>query len=81
MIVVKIELHSAITGKVAEIGRAHISNIGGTFKRGHYEATVFKRGSTLELRRGTVLDYPRLSYNVWRLIIRSLLACFPEESK
>lgn len=30
-------------------------------------------------RAGTVKDYPRLAYNVWRLITRSLLAAFPEE--
>lgn len=30
-------------------------------------------------RSGEVHDYPRLSYNVWRLIIRALKKCFPEE--
>lgn len=30
-------------------------------------------------RAGTVQDYPRLAYNVWRLITRALLATFPEE--
>jgi hypothetical protein len=29
--------------------------------------------------RGEVKDYPRQAYNVWRLVIRALRACFPEE--
>jgi hypothetical protein len=32
-------------------------------------------------RVGEVKDYPRLAYNVWRLIGRSILAAFPEEDK
>ena len=31
-------------------------------------------------RAGQVKNYPRLSYNVWRLISRALRASFPEES-
>lgn len=30
-------------------------------------------------RVGEVLNYPRLSYNVWRLISRALRSAFPEE--
>jgi hypothetical protein len=30
-------------------------------------------------RTGTVKEYPRLAYNVWRLITRACLAAFPEE--
>lgn len=32
-------------------------------------------------RTGEVKDYPRLAYNVWRLVARALLASFPEEDK
>lgn len=32
-------------------------------------------------RAGTVKDYPRLAYNVWRLIARACVATFPEEAK
>jgi hypothetical protein len=32
-------------------------------------------------RAGVVKDYPRLAYNVWRLIGRAILAAFPEEDK
>lgn len=37
------------------------------------------RGRYVASRVGRVENYPRLSYNVWRLIIRGLRACFPEE--
>ena len=30
-------------------------------------------------RRGAVTGYPRLAYNVWRLIARACLSAFPEE--
>lgn len=91
MIVVKVELHSAITGTVKEIGRAYIANDGtGTAKRGNYFAKVARKQPSGKwpnwfsamgkfVRKGEVKDYPRQSYNVWRLVIRSLLACFPEE--
>ena len=80
MLVVKIELHSAITGVVSEIGRMTIANDGlGTRDRGNYTASVKRRGSYTTLREGKVENYPRLSYNVWRLVLRSLRACFPEE--
>lgn len=88
MIVVKVELHSAVTGRVTEIGRTYIHNVGGTPKRGNYSARVCRRGQfdarkTLHdgvfTREGSVQDYPRLSYNVWRLVLRALKSCFPEE--
>lgn len=82
MIVVRIELWSAITGQVTEIGRMHISNVGGTRdgKLGDYDVEVMRRGTKDKvLRKGSVTQYPRLSYNVWRLICRALLSAFPEE--
>lgn len=87
MLVVKIELHSAVTGKITTIGETVIANVGGTADRGDYVAWVLKRGGKKSLRermhtpirKSEVKNYPRLSYNVWRLIIRALLAAFPEE--
>lgn len=32
-------------------------------------------------RAGEVKDYPRLAYNVWRLIARAVLSAFPEEDR
>lgn len=84
MLVLKLEMHSAITGKVTEIGRTYIYNDGtGGRLRGNYGVRVCRRGGTAfegrMSRTGEVKDYPRLSYNVWRLVIRSLLSAFPEE--
>ena len=96
MIVVKVELHSAITGEVTEIGRTYIHNKGGTTTRGEYAVNVCKKGSKrkpIEMfpdakvpytapraqRTGEVLDYPRRSHNIWRLISRALRSAFPEE--
>lgn len=91
MIVVKIELHSAITHKVTEIGRMYIANVGGTRDRGDYKVAVCRRGSKSPpaglgdftgrqaARTGKVENYPRLSYNVWRLISRAVRSAFPEE--
>jgi hypothetical protein len=76
MLVVKIELHSAITGKITEIGRMHITNNGlGTHKRGEYDIEIFRKGSTTKVqRKGMVRDYPRQSYTVWELVRRGLTA-------
>ena len=86
MIVVKIELHSANTKQVTLLGTAIIHNVGGTKDKGNYKIAVGNKsrlGLTDVLatpqRVGEVNDYPRLSYNVWRLIIRALKSAFPEE--
>lgn len=89
MIVIKLELHSALDGSVEEIGRAIIHNVGGTKERGDYEVAVGRRNADgnydnrlvlkSPARSGAVFDYPRLSYNVWRLVIRGLRSAFPEE--
>jgi hypothetical protein len=91
MIVVKIELWPrGDRTKAREIGRTYIANVGGDVKRGNYDVAVCRKGSTKcplvsdeikATRRASVVNYPRKSYNVWRLIIRSLLAAFPEENK
>lgn len=95
MLVLKLELHSAISHEVTEIGRMYICNDGtGKQDAGNYVAAVCKRGTDAmpqeaycnpnvrapkAARSGEVRDYPRISYNVWRLVARSVLACFPEE--
>ena len=89
MLVVKIELHSARTHKITEIGRMIIANEGtaGTPRRGNYTVKVGRKGhhSSKDVwlnptRMGRVKDYPRLTYSVWRLVIRALLSAFPEET-
>lgn len=75
MILVKIELHSARTGKVTELGRMQICNDGTSDspKRGDYEVSLFRKGSTTKVqRKGLVHDYPRLSYTIWELVRRAL---------
>lgn len=91
MIVVKIEMWPlGDESKKRELGRTYIYNAGGDRKRGDYEARVCRKGKTdytlNELhtgegftRTGRVENYPRLSYNVWRLVLKALRACFPEE--
>ncbi len=80
MIVVRVELHSAINGKVTEIARAHISNIGGTKTNGDYSVKTFRGRKAQELNRRTpsrsaiVQNYPRLSVHVWHLVARALIA-------
>lgn len=89
MIVIKIELHSAITRKVTTLGQMIIANTGGTLKRGDYSVHVGNKkdvgnlGKILKspLRTGRVENYPRISYNVWRLVVRALLSAFPEEGR
>lgn len=89
MIRVTIELISAVTGDTSEIGRMYIANVGGTAERGDYDVAVCRRGTTdvphpvgsPPTRSGRVTDYPRLAYNVWRLITRALLVAFPEEAR
>lgn len=90
MVILKLEMHSANTGEVTEIGRTIIYNVGGTARRGNYAVKVGRRKpdgeayDTREVfmnptREGSVQDYPRLTYNVWRLVIRALRSAFPEE--
>ncbi len=85
MIVVKIELWpKGYEEKAREIGRMTLHNLFATTvsnpKRGDYEVNVMRRGTTTtSQRRGVVEDYPRHSYNIWRLIARALKETFPEE--
>lgn len=76
MIIVKVELHSARTGQITELGRAHISNTGDNPShptRGDYLIELFRKGSTTKVqRKGLLRDYPRNSYTVWELVRRCL---------
>lgn len=80
MLVVKVELHSAITGKVTEIAKMHIANTGqGTPDRGNYVGKSVKKGRDPYrvgsiMRWGEVFNYPRKSKHVWNLVARMLAA-------
>lgn len=80
MIVVRVELHSAITGAVTELARMNIANDGtsSSANTGHYDgATLIGRnaddlGRGRVNRRGRVTDYPRQRIHVWHLVARML---------
>jgi hypothetical protein len=80
MIVVRVELHSAITKKITEIARMTICNAGGSTERGDYRAETLRGRSREQLDRrisnriGEVKDYPRNAIHVWHLVARALVA-------
>ncbi|WP_407155196.1 hypothetical protein [Bradyrhizobium sp. STM 3557] len=80
MIIIRVELHSAITRKVTELARMRICNIGGTVDRGDYHVATLRGRSTEQLdrgavtREGNVRDYPRRAIHVWHLVARALIA-------
>ena len=76
MIVVRVELHSAITGKITEIGRMDIYNDGTSHSaaQGNYVSRLYRRTKTFSkvLRTGKILNHPRLSQSVWKLVAKAL---------
>lgn len=81
MIVVTVELQSAITGKTTLLGKAIIANVGGDENTGEYRATFGRRNqhdlrqiNSSPTRQGEVKDFPRLRLNAWHLLRRALEA-------
>lgn len=80
MIIVRVELHSAITGKVTELARAHICNTGGTETAGDYDVRTLTGRSASALdqglvnRKGKVFGHARLKLHVWHLVAKALAA-------
>ena len=79
MIIVRVELLSAITGHTTELARMEIANDGnGSKARGNYDGrTLIGRcRAALDLRRmlkaGRVENYPRERLHVWNLVARML---------
>lgn len=74
MIVVKIELHSALTGKVTQLGQMHIANDGsGTEDVGNYVGTVFRKPDFKQVTRTAgIAGHRRRQLTVWHLIGRML---------
>jgi hypothetical protein len=91
MIVVKIEMWpKGDASRARDLGRMFIYNAGGTDERGDYEVRVCRKGNFNPgvaaiqtgdgfTRTGRVENYPRLAYNIWRLVLRGLRSAFPEE--
>ena len=84
MIVVKVELWSAIDGRRTELARAMIDNIGGDHNlrdygcrtyRGRDEETLHKAMlNDTVTRRGKVLQHPSPKVHVWNLVAKALAA-------
>lgn len=80
MIVVCVLLKSAITGKVTEIARAHICNVGGTDTVGDYHVQTLRGRSSRTLdkssvtRSGIVTGHRRRYLHVWHLVAKALKA-------
>lgn len=85
MILVKVELHSAITGQVSELGRMYICNeaVRPATERLHdYSVRVMRKGATsirdVAYKTGFVHDYPRAELSMWRLVARAIKATIGE---
>ncbi|MCA0208154.1 MAG: hypothetical protein LCH74_03740 [Proteobacteria bacterium] len=84
MIVIRVELWSAIDGQKTEIARAMINNVGGTLKVGDYQGETYRGRSVDALntamrrqqvtRSGTVTGHRRLDLHVWHLLAKMLTA-------
>jgi hypothetical protein len=79
LIVVRVELWSAITGNKTELARMHICNDGGgSLTKGNYDGEAFRGRDADALSRGVVSkigrveNYPRTSLHVWNLVSRML---------
>lgn len=80
MIVVRVELWSAIDGEKTELARMHICNEGGTRTMGDYSVTTFRGRDEAALAKlspmhsGRVYAHQRLSLHVWNLVRKALVA-------
>lgn len=81
MIVVRVELWSAITGERTELARMRISNDGtGTAKARNYRGQTLTGRSTRDLDKGAVnrdaaiYDWPAERLHVWNLVTVMLTA-------
>lgn len=84
MIIVRVELWSAITGQTTELARMQIDNIGGTLDRGNYHVATMRGRDADTLTRsmmnksytheGEVMNHPRRAKHVWVLVLKALTA-------
>ena len=78
MIIVRVELHSAVTGERTELARMMIDNIGGSQNLGDYRARTYRGRDSEALdqrtvqREGRILKHPRLREHVWNLVAKAL---------
>ena len=80
MIVIRVELHSAITRQVTELARMHICNVGGGEELRDYEVRTLRGRSRESLdrrtvhRRGKVEKHPAKRLHIWHLVGKALVA-------
>lgn len=86
MIIVKVELWSAIDGQQTELARMVIDNIGGTVQHGDYRVRTLRGRSEEQLarsmnaappittRESRVHRHPRLREHIWNLVAKALNA-------
>lgn len=74
MIVIKVELHSAVTGEISQLGQMIISNDRtGTDNSMNYNGRVMRKPKfLLTTKRGRVENHPRKTEVIWVLIARML---------
>lgn len=85
MIVIRVELWSAVSGQKSELARMVIDNIGGTNHTGDYrcrtlrgrseealDRALLNMGTTGTQREGRVMGHPRLREHVWNLVAKAL---------
>ena len=83
MIVVRVELWSAVDGSKQELARMLIDNVGGTAQLGNYRARTLRGRDQIALdramtppvsitREGSIHAHPRLREHVWNLVAKAL---------
>lgn len=83
MLVVKVELWSALTGQKTELARMVVDNVGGTPEHGDYRVRTLRGRNERALdramahpmtitREGAVKKHPRLREHVWNLVAKAL---------
>jgi hypothetical protein len=81
MIIVRVELHSAITGKVSELAQIGIWNKGDepNPNTGNYRCASYRGRDRASLdlhkvqRQGEILNHKRLQKHVLNLVVKALL--------
>lgn len=75
MLVIKLELHSAVTGLVTELGRLDIINDGtGSDALGNYEYTLLGKDASGKRysHSGDIRHWPRRTNSAWALVKHAL---------
>jgi hypothetical protein len=80
MLIVRVEMHSAVTGEVTEIARMEIVNDGTSnfHNIGHYWVRTLRGRTKADLDRRNIIkesrieDWPRMRKHVWCLVSKAL---------